>query len=206
MGFISPIFTHLQSTSCLSWSFDIHFRAKEGASGAWFIPSQGRHLKQVREITSEKCLFLPLNRLQEFSWGAHMQKTALKHLKVEEANPTLELISPKICQSSSLKLFEAGNYLGYKALGGLLLQDWRVIDILETQFQWKSLHTVVILPGGSFTWFLFKRKGKVICCLLLNMVPLSNMHNPIANESDTHLNYPNALRSDTTKIYTVISV
>lgn len=38
------------------------------------------------------------------------------------------------------------------------------------------------------------------------MVPLSNMQNPIANESDSHLNYPNAMRSGTTKIYTIMLV
>lgn len=147
---------------------------------------------------------LPLHWLQEFSWGADMQKTTLKHLKLEEANPTLELISPKSCQSSSLKLFEAGNYLDCKALGGLLLRAWKVIDILETQLRWKPLHTVVVLPGGSFTQFLFKGKRNMICCLSLNIVLLSNMQKSTANESDSHLNYPNAMRSSTTKIYTII--
>lgn len=146
--FISPILRLLQSTSQrLSCCFDIHFRAKESAPGAWFIPPQGTHLKQVREITPEKCLFCPL-LTQEFSWGACTQNTAPKRLKLQEAKPTFELISPKRYQSSSLKHFEAGNYLGWKALGGLLLRAWKVIDILETQFQWKALHTARMLPGG----------------------------------------------------------
>lgn len=48
----------------------------------------------------------------------------------------------------------------------------------------------------------------MICCLLLNMAPLSNMQNTIANELDSHLNYPNAMRKGTTKIqlYPIILV
>lgn len=72
--FISPIFRHLQSTSPrLSWSFDIHFRAKEGASGARFIPFQGRHLKQVKEITAEKCLFGPTIDCRSLAEDSHAE-------------------------------------------------------------------------------------------------------------------------------------